>query len=94
MANLRTLEGADLTPEALEQLANEAEAGLDLDTWKRVRRGRPSLGKSGQSPRLQIRLDEDLSQALHDRAEKENRSISEISREALRKYIEAPIKRP
>jgi hypothetical protein len=87
MANLRTINGTELTPEVLGKLADEAEAGYDLSKAKRVHRGRPSLNGSGKSPRLQIRLDDELSQAVHAQAAKENRTISDLTREALRNYV-------
>lgn len=90
MAKLKTQAGTELTPEVIERLAEEAEAGYDLSRGKRVRRGRPSLGQSGPSPRVQIRLDADLANALRKRAAVENRSVSEIAREALRDYVERP----
>ncbi|MGH9920552.1 MAG: ribbon-helix-helix protein, CopG family [Nitrososphaerales archaeon] len=48
--------------------------------------GRPSLGK-GVSPRLDLRVEPELADALHKRAKKEHRSVSEVAREALRRYL-------
>lgn len=88
MATLKSKGGAELTPNAINRLADEAEAGYDLDRATRRRRGRPSLGPAGESPKVQIRLDVDLANALRKLAAKENRSLSEIARSALREYVE------
>ncbi|MHB8328466.1 MAG: ribbon-helix-helix protein, CopG family, partial [Acidimicrobiales bacterium] len=65
---------------------DEAEAGYDLGSARRVRVGRPSLGK-GISPRLDLRVEPELANALHKRAKKEHRSVSDVAREALRRYL-------
>lgn len=82
----RTKLGTPLTPELAEELANEAAAGYDLDAAARKRIGRPSLDR-GISPRLDLRVEPDLAQALRDRAEEEHRSVSAVAREALRRYL-------
>jgi predicted HicB family RNase H-like nuclease len=51
-------------------------------------KGRPALGDAGVSPRVQVRVDPELAQALHVLAEKEQRSVSEIARTALHEYLE------
>lgn len=88
MATLRTRSGTKLTKKVVEALAEEAERGYDLTSAKRVRMGRPSLGVDGESPRLQVRLDPDLAKAVRACARKEHRSVSEIARAALRKYVD------
>lgn len=88
MATLRARSGAKLTEKAIEALADEAEHGYDLAGAKRVRIGRPALGDAGASPRVQVRVDPDLAQALQLRAQQEQRSVSEIARTALREYVE------
>lgn len=82
----RTKSGSPLTPAIEEDLANEADAGHDLRAAARKRIGRPSLDR-GVSPRLDLRVEPDLAQALHDRAEEEHRSVSAVAREALRRYL-------
>ncbi len=82
----RTKSGAVLTPEIEEGLADEAEAGYDLEAAVPRKIGRPSLGR-GVSPRLDLRIEPDLAEALHERAEEEHRSISAIARDALRRYL-------
>lgn len=88
MATMRTRSGAKLTKKVIGALADEAERGYDLTDAKRVVFGRPSLGRAGTSPRVQIRVDPVLAEALKARAKKEHRSVSEIARTALREYVE------
>lgn len=88
MAILRTRSGTKLTKKVVDALAEEAERGYDLTNAKRVRMGRPALGDAGVSPRVQVRVDPELAQALHVLAEKEQRSVSEIARSALREYLD------
>jgi predicted HicB family RNase H-like nuclease len=87
MATLRTRGGTKLTKKVVDALAEEAERGYDLTKAKRVRMGRPALGDSGASPRIQVRVDPSLARALRARARKEHRSVSEIARTALRTYL-------
>ncbi len=87
MASLkRTKGGTELTPELEEALADEAEAGYDLTSAQPVRTGRPSLGR-GTSPRLDLRVEPELAEALHRRAKEEHRSVSAVARDALRRYV-------
>lgn len=84
----KTAGGDELSEADIEMLADEAELGYDLTQAKRVTVGRPSLGANGVSPRVQVRVDPDLAEALQARAKKERRSVSEIARTALREYVE------
>jgi CRISPR-associated endonuclease/helicase Cas3 len=88
MATLRTRSGTKLTEKVVDALAEEAERGYDLTKAKRVRMGRPALGDSGTSPRVQVRVDPDLAEALQAVARKEQRSVSEVARTALREYLQ------
>ncbi len=88
MPTLRTRSGTKLTKKVVDALAEEAERGYDLMQAKRVRMGRPALGEGGESPRVQVRVDDDLAKALRKRAQKERRSVSEIARTALREYLD------
>ncbi len=85
---MRTRSETKLTKKVIEALAEEAERGYDLTQSKRVAFGRPSLGNMGVSPRVQVRVDPELAEALKARAKKEHRSVSEIARTALREYLE------
>jgi predicted HicB family RNase H-like nuclease len=85
-SDLRSKRGVTLTGEVLEGLSQEAEAGYDLTTarWERV--GRPSL-ETGVSPRLSFRASRKLYDATRARAEREGKSISEVVREAVERYV-------
>jgi hypothetical protein len=81
----RSKAGVELTDEVLEQMAAEAEAGLDTTKLRR-RPGRPAMG-SGPADALPVRLDPELRQALDDRAAAEHTTASDVVREALRRYL-------
>lgn len=83
----RTRAGRELTPEVLEQLAREAEAGLDVSKL-RPRPGRPSMG-SGPAETLPVRLDPELRKAVDERAALDDTTASDVVREALRRYLQA-----
>lgn len=88
MTEFRTAGGDVLTDEIIEELADEAERGYDLSKATKVTYGRPSLGVAGVSPRVQVRVDPELADALKDRAKQEHRSVSEIARTALQEYLD------
>jgi Ribbon-helix-helix protein, copG family len=90
MKKIITAAGTELSEEDIEALADEAERGYDLDKAIKVTVGRPSLSTStaGVSPRVQVRVDPKLAEALQARARREQRSVSEIARTALREYLE------
>jgi hypothetical protein len=78
--------GTPITEELAEQLAKEAEAGYDLSRARPV--GRKSLsGGSGRSPRLNIRTTVDLYEKALAKAKREGKTVSQLAREALEKYV-------
>lgn len=79
--------GTVITEEIAEELAQEAERGYDLDRLKRRFVGRPSLGEKGVSPRVSFRASPDLYEAAWKRADNEGRSLSDLAREALQRYL-------
>jgi len=83
----RSKTGVELTDEVLQRMAQEAEAGLDPAKLRR-RPGRPSMG-SGPADAVPVRLDPELRLAVDKRAEAENVTVSEVIREALRRYLKA-----
>ena len=85
--NPRTKAGEEITPEIAEALATEAERGYDLSKAKRRRVGRPSLAGQGTSPRMSFRTTPDLYRAAQKRAKKEGRSVSDLAREAVARYV-------
>lgn len=81
----RSKAGVELTDEVLQQMAEEAEAGLDVTRLRR-RPGRPSMG-SGPADTLPVRLEPELRKAVDDRAARDHTTASDIVREALREYL-------
>jgi hypothetical protein len=85
-----TKSGTPITDELVEQLADEAERGYDVDELvaRRGRRGRPRLGLEPSTVES-VRLDPALKDLLVRRAEDEGVPVSEVIREALRHHLEA-----
>jgi Ribbon-helix-helix protein, copG family len=85
-----TTSGKTIDERVIETLADEAEAGYDVDEViaRRGRRGRPALG-SGPSTVESVRLDPELKERLARRAKAEGVPVSEVIREALRHHLEA-----
>lgn len=79
--------GTVVTPEMEERWSKEFEEGFDLSTWTTVRVGRPPLDGERVSQRISIRIPPDLYDAARAKAEREKRSISNLTREALEKYV-------
>jgi hypothetical protein len=87
VARLKTKTGTPVTRKTLEELATEAEAGYDLRTAKaEATPGRPSLDK-GVSPRISYRVPGRLYSKAKARAKSEGRTISEVARDALERYV-------
>jgi hypothetical protein len=82
----RTKGGDILTGEDIDALAAEAEAGYDLTKARRERVGRPSLDE-GRSPRVSFRMARALYEAALAQAEREGRTVSELARDALERYL-------
>ena len=87
--NPKTKAGTEITPEIADALATEAERGYDLAKAKLRRVGRPSLAGAGASPRLSFRTTPDLYRAAQKRAKEEGRSVSDLAREAVARFISA-----
>jgi hypothetical protein len=79
--------GVEITPEIADALAAEAERGYDLSKAERQLVGRPSLSGGGTSPRLSFRLTPELFRVAQQRAEDEDRSLSDLAREAVSRYV-------
>lgn len=83
----KTASGEKLTRKYLKQLEAEAEAGYeDLDPT-RVRIGRPPLSESGESRRLQVRVDPALDESLKQLAIDQETTVSELARQALVRFV-------
>ena len=85
---MKTKSGVPLTKEKVDTLAKEAQRGYDLSEAKRepLARGRPSLDK-GVSPRISYRVAGRLYEQAKKKAESEGRTVSEVAREALERYV-------
>lgn len=85
-----TKTGQPIGDELIDELADEAEAGYDVDDIiaRRTTRGRPLLG-SVPSTVESVRLDPELKQRLIRRAADEGVAVSEVIREALRHHLQS-----
>ena len=81
-----TSRGTPLTEDDIQRLADQAEAGYD-PTQLRTRGGRPRMG-SAPAEVVPVRLDPELRAAVEARATADQTSMSEIIREALRRFLE------
>lgn len=84
---VKTSSGAQIDSGAADALAAEAERGYDLSKAKRRRVGRPSLGARGASPRVSFRATPELYRAAKRRAREEGRTVSELARDAVARYV-------
>lgn len=84
-----TKSGQRLTEADIERLADEAERGFDLSTWRHKRGRRPlgDRGRQGHSPRLAVRIPEELRREATEQAAKEGRTISQVVRQLLAGYV-------
>jgi hypothetical protein len=80
--------GTVVTPEVEKRWSEECEGGFELSTFTRVRVGRPPLDGERVSQRISIRIPPDLFDAAQAKAERERRSLSNLTREALQRYVE------
>jgi predicted HicB family RNase H-like nuclease len=82
-------DGAPITDEMVDAMADEAERGYDVDEILRCRRGgRPPMG-SAASTVESVRVDPELKRDLLLRAAKEHITVSEAIRRAIGRYLRA-----
>jgi len=85
-------EDVDLTKDEVRlkddsRLTDERAAEIAEETLRR-RRGRPSLaGDEETSPRVSFRVPEQLRRTADERARREGRTVSDLAREALERYL-------
>lgn len=85
----RKKDGTPITDRTVEDLADEAERGYDVDDLLRRRRGgRPAMGSAAAAVES-VRLDPELKRDLLLRAARDGISVSEVIRQALRQYVKA-----
>jgi hypothetical protein len=78
-------DGQRITEARAQEIARETMAEYD----RRV--GRPALDSRNEgthSPQVSFRLSERLARKAHDRAAREGKTMSQIGREALERYLE------
>lgn len=82
--------GTPITDDLVEEFADEADAGYDVDEIiaRRGKRGRPRLGAEPSTVES-VRLDPELKERLRRRADADGVPVSEVIREALRHHLEA-----
>lgn len=85
----RTRSGRIITDEEIEQLATAvAETDDDVEELKtRRRRGRPPMG-SGPADVVPVRIDPELRASIEARAERDHSTVSDVIREAIRRYLD------
>jgi hypothetical protein len=82
-----TVDGVPVTEDQIGAWQDQARSGLEVEQLRG--RGRPRLGKAGESPVIPVRMDEELLAALTQRAEHDGVSRSEAIREAVRAWTHA-----
>ena len=85
--DVTTRSGRRLTDADLDALADQAEQGFDISTW-RPRPGRPRLdpAATAHAPRLSVRVPESLRIRVAARAAREGRTVSEVLRALIEAY--------
>lgn len=85
----RTRSDSILTDKEIEQLASEvAETDYDVEELQtRRRRGRPPMG-SAPADVVPVRIDPELRAAIEARAERDHATVSELIREAIRRFLD------
>ena len=79
-----SIDGVPVTDEMIQEWADEAERGYDIDVLKK--RGRRPIG-DGAARVVPVRMDDSLVAAVDQRAEKDGTSRSEIIRSAVRAFV-------
>lgn len=73
-----------------ERLADLAEKGFPPSAFHVRRRGRPSLGASGTSPRIATRVSARVHQRAKARAASEGKTMSQALRDLVEDYADGP----
>ncbi len=77
-----------LTDADLDAIAEEVEhRDYDIEELKRGSRGRPAMG-SARAEVVPVRIDPELKAAIDARAGADDTTLSNVIREALRRYLE------
>ena len=81
---MESINGVPVTDEMIQEWADEAERGYDVDVLKK--RGRRPIG-DGAARVVPVRMDDSLVAAVDQRAEEDGTSRSEIIRSAVRAFV-------
>ena len=81
---MESINGVPVTDEMIQEWADEAERGYDVEVLKK--RGRRPIG-DGAARVVPGRMDDSLVAAVDQRAEKDGTSRSEIIRSAVRAFV-------
>ena len=81
---MEKISGKEVTEQDVQDWADEAEKGYDVDRLRK--RGRKPLG-DGPAQVVPVRIDDTLLDALSERAERDHVSRSEAIRAAIRAYV-------
>jgi predicted transcriptional regulator len=82
--DVETIKGQTVTERDIQDWANEAERGYDVEQLRR--RGRKPIG-DGPASVVPVRIDSGLLAELNERAERDHVSRSEVIRAAIRSYV-------
>ena len=88
-----TKSGRVLNDADLERIAAKAEAGFDISAW-RQKPGRPYLSTAAteHSPRIAVRVPEELRDEVVMRATAEGKNLSQVVRGLLEDYAHRPVR--
>ena len=81
---MESIDGVPVTDDMIQEWADEAERGYDIEVLKK--RGRRPIG-DGAARVVPVRMDDSLVAAVDQRAEKDGTSRSEIIRSAVRAFV-------
>ena len=81
---MESINGVPVTDDMIQEWADEAERGYDVEVLKK--RGRRPIG-DGAARVVPVRMDDSLVAAVDQRAEKDGTSRSEIIRSAVRAFV-------
>ena len=81
---VETIKGTPVTEQDIQDWADEAERGYDVEQLRK--RGRKPIG-DGPAKVVPVRIDATLLAALTERAERDHVSRSEAIRAAIRSYV-------
>ena len=81
---MESIDGVPVTDEMIQEWADEAERGYDVEVLRK--RGRRPKG-DGAARVIPVRMDDSLVAAVDQRAQKDGTSRSEIIRSAVRAFV-------